>query len=56
MKHDPDDLGAWRAIRVALGLAPRPDMTVEGRARRALRRAHWRAILTFSDCPEDPDF
>jgi hypothetical protein len=26
------------------------------REQRALRRAHWRAILTFSDCPEDPNF
>lgn len=25
-------------------------------ANRALRRAHWRAILSFSECPEDPNF
>jgi hypothetical protein len=26
------------------------------REQRALRRAHWRAILSASNCPEDPDF
>jgi hypothetical protein len=38
VKHDPDDFSAWRAIRVALGLAPRPDMTPEGQLRRALQK------------------
>lgn len=47
MEHDPDDLSAWRAIRVALGLAPRPDMTPPGRLRRALiaRRLGLRCLV-----------
>lgn len=36
-KPDPDDFSMWRAIRVALGIAPRPDMTPQGRLRRVLR-------------------
>ncbi|WP_268952785.1 hypothetical protein [Mycolicibacterium fortuitum] len=35
--HNPDDLSAWRAIRVAFGLAPRPDMTPQSRLRRTLK-------------------
>jgi len=30
--------------------------TPEQIAAHRLRAAHWRALLTFSDCPEDPDF
>lgn len=49
-KPDPDDFSMWRAIRVALGIAPRPDMTPQGRLRRVLR-----AIRNLTDI-RPPDY
>lgn len=42
----------WQAVKAALGLGPRRDISPEAR----LRRAHWRALIAIDDCPEDPDF
>lgn len=36
-RWDRDDMSVRRAILVALGIAPRPDMTPTGRLRRALK-------------------